>query len=258
MIAKETNLGRRVKKQLGQAFFRIAKVFGLRKPGYLNVHVQYRPDRYSLNNHLYQQQIGFYDQKDLARWNKGNYLNNAGDHTRFYFLNLCIDFLIEDKIEGDIAELGVYRGNSAFLLAKFARRTKKHVYLFDTFEGFDKKDLVMLDRSVSQEYFADTSLQTVKDFVGEENVIYIKGYFPESIKDMKADPTYSLIHIDCDLEKPMREALEYFYPRMQKGGFIIIHDHTSLFWDGAKRAIDGFFSDKPEFLIPIPDKSEHL
>jgi O-methyltransferase len=39
------------------------------------------------------------------------------------------------------------------------------------------------------------------------------------------------------------------------GGFLIIHDYMSLYWDGVEKAINEFFADKPERFIPIPDKS---
>jgi hypothetical protein len=47
--------------------------------------------------------------------------------------------------------------------------------------------------------------------------------------------------------------LEYFYPRMVPGGFLIVHDYGSLAWDGAEKAVDTFFADKPESVIQIPD-----
>lgn len=34
-----------------------------------------------------------------------------------------------------------------------------------------------------------------------------------------------------------------------------MHDYSSLCWPGATEAVDQFFADKPEFIIPVPDKS---
>jgi len=66
---------------------------------------------------------------------------------------------------------------------------------------------------------------------------------------------FSLVHLDCDLKKPTMAALEYFYPRIVKGGFLVMHDHSSYCWKGAEEAINEFFKDKPEWVIPVPDKS---
>ena len=218
-------------------------------------YIQYLPDRYSDNLHLYKQGANFFDYNDVKKWTAGFYDNNIGDLSRFFFLNLCIDQLIEEKITGDTGELGVFKGNSAFLLAKFSRRMNSKCYLFDTFEGFDEKDFEGGSEKRYEQDFSGTSLSSVKQLVGEENTVYIKGFFPDTLEQIDGAPEYALAHIDCDLEAPFRAGLDYFYPRLKKGGFLIMHDYTSLFWPGAKSAIDDFFKGKPEFLIPVPDKS---
>ena len=182
--------------------------------------------------------------------------DNGGDISRYFFLNLCIEQLIEEKITGNVVELaGVYRGNSAFLLAKFARRMQHTCFLFDTFSGFDPRDLKDAKDQSLRSAFEDTSLEGVRQLVGEENTVYVKGFFPDSLPQAGDIGELALAHIDCDLESPMAAALAHFYPRMKKGGFLIMHDYSSLYWPGAKKAIDAFFHDKAEYVIPIPDKS---
>ena len=220
-----------------------------------NYFIQSVPDRYSSNFDLYKQKTKFLIFKDLEKWIKGNYYNNIIDINRYFFFNLCIDYLIEEKIDGNVAEIGVYKGNSAFLLSKFAQIHDKTCYLFDTFEGFDSRDLIEQDITPAKDVFGDTSLEMVKKLVGERNTIYVKGYFPESLNQIEGIDDLVLVHIDCDLEKPILSALNYFYPRIRKGGFLIMHDHSSLYWPGAQKAINEFFIDKKEYIIPIPDKS---
>lgn len=221
------------------------------------LYTSYIPDKYSSNISIYKNTFyPFFDDNDVNKWVKGNFENNSGDLPRFYFLNLVIDQLLSENISGDVAELGVYKGNSAFLLAKFARAVNKKAYLFDTYEGFNKKDFTGSDGTLNHDQFSDTSVEYVKDFVGADNTVFIKGYFPESLKTVDLDNVnFSLVHIDCDLEKPFISALNYFYPKLMKGGFLILHDYSSLHWPAARKAIENFFSNKSEKLIPIPDKS---
>lgn len=219
------------------------------------LYTQHIPDRYSLNLAKYRQKSNFFNFQDLEKWVADNYQNNIVDINRFFFLNLCIDLLLVNGLTGNVAEIGVYKGNSAFLLSKFARKVDGTCYLFDTFKGFDQRDLFNLDAKVESKAFADTSLDFVKNIVGEENTVYVKGYFPDSIKDFEEPDSFILVHIDCDLEKPFSAALNYFYPKIKQGGFLIMHDYSSLYWQGAEKAIDEFFEDKREFVIPIPDKS---
>lgn len=180
--------------------------------------------------------------------------NRRSDMGRYYFFCLVFDQIVKEGIPGNFAELGVDKGHVAGVLATFARRIGTNLYLLDTFEGFSPKDFhgVDADRKIE---FSDTSLESVRASIGEDNVQYIKGYFPESAAQMPADLRFSLVHIDCDLYAPALSALKYFYPRMAPGGFIVIHDYNSLFWDGAENAVDEFFSDKPESVIPVPDAS---
>jgi hypothetical protein len=110
--------------------------------------------------------------------------------------------------------------------------------------------------NINYEEFKDTSLEYVQQFAGNANTVFVKGYFPESLNSVELDEKqFCLVHIDCDLEKPIAASLEYFYPKVSSGGFIIMHDYSSLHWPGARKAIQNFFEDKKEKLIPIPDKS---
>jgi hypothetical protein len=221
-------------------------------------YISYVPDKYSDNLEIYKNNYPeFYSQRDIHKFTNDNVSNNAGDLPRFYFLNLVIDQLLEENIAGDIAEIGVYKGNSAFLLAKFARLSNKTAFLFDTYKGFNENDVSNSNGSnINYEEFKDTSLEHVKKFVGETNTVFIEGYFPESLNGTDiAEKQFCLVHIDCDLEKPVVSSLEYFYPKLSSGGFIIMHDYSSLYWSGARKGIQEFFSDKKEKIIPIPDKS---
>jgi hypothetical protein len=178
---------------------------------------------------------------------------NQSDMARFYFFCLAFDQIVKEDLEGDLAELGVYKGNTATLLAEIARARGATAYLLDTFTGFNKKDIKGVDAAAREAAFSDTSLEAVRALVGEENVRYIPGYFPETASQIPDDARFCLVHIDCDLYAPIYSALEYFYPRMVPGGYLIVHDYTSLHWNGAERAVDEFFLDKPEPVIPLPD-----
>jgi hypothetical protein len=175
-----------------------------------------------------------------------------GDIARFMFFCLAFDQIHKEGIEGDFAELGVYQGSTAALLARHARRLNRCLYLMDTFEGFDRQDLSGLDSGAGAQ-FADASLDAVRGRVGEENTVYIKGHFPTTAAQLPENGRYCLVHLDADLYAPILSGLEYFYPRMVPGGFIIIHDYSSLCWPGAERAVDTFFANKPECVIPLPD-----
>ena len=189
------------------------------------------------------------------KWIRGNKTNNNGDASRFMALILNLRQLQAEGIEGDFAELGVWKGNSAAVLAEFATKTGKHLFLFDTFSGFDGRDLVGTDVN-HKRAFSDTSVDYVRETVGHgEITTYLQGFFPSTITDEVRARTFALAHIDCDLYEPMKAALEFFYPRMPRGGMLILHDYSSGTWAGAAQAVNEFSAATGEFVSLWPDKS---
>lgn len=190
----------------------------------------------------------------LKLWLAGSRHPNGGDLARFYTLWLNVNQVLSDDVPGDLVELGVYKGNSAGILAAFARRHGRHVFLFDTFEGFDKRDLHGVDSEQSIQ-FKDTSVAGVQKLVGTEGITYVQGFFPDSARQIVMPETIAVAHIDCDLYEPMKAGLEWFYPRLAPGGMMLLHDYSSGKWPGVTRAIDEFFSNLPERPMLVPDKS---
>lgn len=210
------------------------------------------PERYTTNRHLYEMQGGLARPEDADAFLSAG---GVGDHPRYFFLSLAVDQIVREKVTGDFAELGVYRGATAAVLAMMARRIGRSVYLLDTFEGFIERDLVDVNSGRDLQ-FSDTSIEAVRALVGEDELThYIKGHFPETASQIPDNKTFSLVHIDCDLYAPFKHALEYFWPRLSPGGFLVMHDYLSLHWAGTEKAVDEFFANKPESVVPIPDVS---
>lgn len=211
------------------------------------IYVAYRPDSdVFFNRHPEMAELS-------EKWVKNNKLKAVGDLPRFYALIMNIKQVLDDHVSGDIAELGVYQGNSAALFAHYAREYKRTVLLFDTFEGFDNRDLVGVDKSKTIR-LADTSLKDVRDLVGEERVRFVQGRFPQSIPPDLYSSRFCLVHIDCDLYEPAKAGLEFFYPRLSPGGLIILHDYGNPHWDGIKCAVDEYCHNIPERPVVLGDK----
>jgi len=157
------------------------------------------------------------------------------------------------KIEGDIAEVGVYKGGSAKLICE-AIKGAKDVHLFDTFEGLPKlssKDNLF---DFYEKKFA-APYDEVRNYLSRyKNVYFYKGTFPTSAIPVN-DKRFSFIHLDVDLYESTMDCLKFFYPRLNKGGVIISHDYIGT--NGVGRAFDEFFADKPEVIFePLIDSSQ--
>jgi hypothetical protein len=185
-----------------------------------------------------------------------NKMNNAGDSARLWSFILNIKQVLGEGIAGDFAELGVWRGNTAAVLAYFAAVHQRTVFLFDTYEGFAKKDLDGIDAH-QEMAFDDTSIAVVKNVIGESSSVceFVKGYFPDTLTETHAARRYAVVSLDCDLYEPMKAGLAFFYPLMSQGGILFLHDYSSRFWAGAKKAIDEFCAKQNEYVVLMPDKS---
>ena len=177
------------------------------------------------------------------------------DKVRFYNLWFQVQRLKKNKVSGAFAEIGVHLGETARAIHQMDK--DRIFYLFDTFEGFTEEDLAhenQTDDRFSTTMFADTSLDKVKMYInGSDSLRFKPGFFPDTSEGLE-DEQFALIHIDADLYAPTIAALNFFYPRLNKGGIIIVHDYNHN-WHGIPKAIDEFIGTIPESLIEIPDQS---
>ncbi len=175
------------------------------------------------------------------------------DKVRFYTIWLQMERLKEQNIPGAFAELGVYKGETAKFIHEMD--PTRDLHLFDTFDGFKKDDLLH-EKSTgikfSEDNFSDTSLEEVKARVGESAKLHFhKGFFPYTTKNLKDQP-YAFVHLDADLYAPTLAALNYFYPKLAKGGIILIHDYNHT-WAGLRQAVEEFSATIPEVPVEIAD-----
>jgi O-methyltransferase len=174
------------------------------------------------------------------------------DKVRFYTFWFQIERLKKESIPGSFAELGVYKGETGRMIHEMDPTRKFH--LFDTFEGFDQKDLAAENPEspgLSID-FSDTGLDSVKNFIdGNDNIFVHKGYFPSTTENL-GNELYSFVHLDADLYNPTLTGLHYFYSRLSEGGIIIVHDYNHN-WEGVTKAVDEFVATIPENPIEISD-----
>jgi len=172
------------------------------------------------------------------------------DYVRHAMMGLAIHRAAREGVVGDMAEVGVWRGDCARFIHSFA--PDRRLYLFDTFDGF--RDLTTKDLT-DDTRFRDTGVDIVRQTVGpSENVIIKKGIFPDTTQGM-GDNRFAFVSLDLDTYEGILEGWRYFYPRMAVGGYIFIHDFNATEYNfGPYRATTEFLSDKPENIIEIPDQ----
>jgi O-methyltransferase len=175
------------------------------------------------------------------------------DKVRFFNWWFQVERLKHEGIPGDFAEVGIYKGESAKILHHLD--PDRIFHLFDTFSGFQSKDLAEETgkaATYTTDNFSDTQIYKVLDLIGgNRNIRVYPGYFPDTAKAI-SERRFALVNLDVDLYNPTKAGLEFFYPRLSPGGVILIHDYNHL-WPGVLKAVDSFAASIPENLIRIPD-----
>lgn len=160
-----------------------------------------------------------------------------------------------ESISGACAEVGVFQGDTAKIINKaFADRK---LYLFDTFSGFDARDVESERQNGFSEAktgdYHDTSVERVlQKMEFPDQCVIKKGYFPETAEGL--EETFIFVRLDVDMYKPTKAGLEWFGERMAKGGFLISHDYYTESYGGVAQAIDEYVNEHPALRrIPVGD-----
>ena len=158
-------------------------------------------------------------------------------------------------IPGDVAELGVYKGEFAQLInTAFSER---RIHLFDTFEGFTAQDVAVerengYSRAETGD-FGDTAKAAVdKRLFYPEKAVFHKGFFPDTFKGCEK-LRFAFVSVDADLYAPTAAALPLFWDRLSPGGAIMVHDYNSTQFSGVRKAVDDFCSARGILPMPVCD-----
>lgn len=186
-----------------------------------------------------------------------NYITDYVRYRTFDYVTREMD----DSLEGDVAELGVYKGEFAKHINR--RFPDRKLYLFDTFEGFDCQEAETelaaghCDEEFIEKFKLGSEYLTLSKMKNRENCIVKKGLFPDSLEGLETK--FIFVSLDVDFEKSIYEGLKYFYPRLVKGGYIFIHNYNDRRLKGVKKAVDQFEADYGKLSkVPIPDNAGTL
>jgi len=177
------------------------------------------------------------------------------------------------NLEGDIVECGVWKGGNLILSQLLVENYKlnKKVYGYDTFAGMSQPCDMDVQRITgefaevewknrnkqNQNLWCYSSFEEVQTNIKNNvenfnNVRLIQGKVEETLEDENNLPkTISLLRLDTDWYESTKIELQVLYPRLVKGGVLIIDDYGM--WDGCRRAVDEYFKDSYVWLHYIDE-----
>lgn len=168
----------------------------------------------------------------------------SNDYVRLGTLELLCRRL--DAVPGAAAELGVYRG--AFARCINTLLPDRKLYLFDSFEGFSKDANAP---AAFQAAHRNTAVEKVLSIMPHPEQITVKpGFFPESLEGL--EERFCLVSLDVDFYQTTLEGLRYFWPRLEKGGCLMLHDWGSPSLPGVRQALADFQQEIGSAIPAVP------
>jgi O-methyltransferase len=179
---------------------------------------------------------------------------------RMYALYNAVRYVVQNKIEGDFVECGVWRGGSSMMIALTLLKlgvTNRKIYLYDTFEGMSEpteNDVdfrggdadSLLKKNVENK---ENSVWCLADLQDVQNNMALTKYSLASIKFVKGkvedtipktiSDNIALLRLDTDWYESTAHELKYLYPKLLMKGVLIIDDYGH--WEGCRKAVDEYF-----------------
>jgi hypothetical protein len=134
-------------------------------------------------------------------------------------------------VAGDFIEAGIWRGGAIALmraLLKAYNISGRKVFAADSFAGIPKNTRAIND---PVDLWSDrwvASLDEVRQAISrfgllDDKIEFVDGYFQDSLKSLEGK-RFSIVRLDSDSYDSVETSLEYLYPLLSQGGFLIVDD----------------------------------
>jgi len=168
----------------------------------------------------------------------------SNDYVRLATLELLCRRLAD--VPGAAAELGVYRGFFARCINQLLPERK--LYLFDSFEGFGEEAQASESFQAAHRNTAAEKVLSIMPF--PERIIVKPGFFPDSLDGL--EEPFCLVSLDVDFYQTTLDGLRYFWPRLEKGGYLLLHDWGSPKLPGVRKALAAFERELGQQIPSVP------
>ena len=201
----------------------------------------------------------YHNDESVVRYKEG--LMRSGmektDHflkqCRYYRLQQMLKSVLDKGITGSVAECGCWKGHSSYIIAEILAEYNYEgkFSIFDSFE-MGLSDKHEKDINIRHKLSEEDIKKEKKLFASKESDLHkvlkpydfykiYKGWIPDRFNEVEEEE-FIFVHLDVDLYQPTLDSLEFFYPRLKKGGVIVLDDYGYTQFPGAKKCVDEFLN----------------
>ena len=181
-----------------------------------------------------------------------------------------VNYIVKNRIPGDMCECGVWRGGSMMVVAKTLVHlgdTSRTLYLYDTFEGMSAPtaadethkgktaESILANTPKGSGYWCYAGLDEVRANLlstgyPAEKIQFVKGKVEDTIPGTLPAPL-SLLRLDTDWYESTLHELVHLYPLLNSRGVMVLDDYG--YWKGTKKAVDEYFEKHGPVFLQLID-----
>ena len=180
---------------------------------------------------------------------------------RLYAALSSVKYVIDNDIDGDIVECGVWKGGCSLAMAMLLKKynSPKKIHLFDTFAGMTAPSELDLETGTGKKLDSEflslqedgynkmsfSPIEEVKQNFAKANclhkAVFRKGDVLKTLNLASNLPKkISILRLDTDFYESTLKELENLYPLIAINGVLLVDDYGH--YDGARKAVDDYFS----------------
>lgn len=183
---------------------------------------------------------------------------------RIWSLLKAIDYVVDQPVEGDFVECGVWRGGSVMVMARRLlerNNSERTLWLYDTYEGMTpptSEDVEATTGTTAQQLLdstdvadgnnvwcvaglADVRANVLSTGYPVDRLRFVQGDVAQTLYE-QAPRSIALLRLDTDWYESTKVGLEVLYPRLAIGGVCVLDDYGH--WKGARKAVDDYFAEQ--------------
>jgi O-methyltransferase len=170
-----------------------------------------------------------------------------------------VQLVLDQHIQGDFVECGVWRGGSGLLMADLLRQAgarQRKVWLCDSFQGMPPVEAIDGPVAIAEATDPESPLSSQNSRVALEEVRqtfaelrladyveFVPGWFHETLPAWRERiGRIAILRLDCDWYASVRACLENLYDQVVEGGFVVLDDYFA--YDGCAVAVHEFLGQR--------------
>ncbi len=165
-------------------------------------------------------------------------------------LHNMLEFVRLNNIEGDLVETGVWKGGATIYMKFYCNlyNLQKKIFVCDSFQGLPKPS-GKFQADVNDIHYTFESLKvSLEDVTNnfklfgclDDNVIFVKGFFGDTLPNNDKFTKISLLRMDGDMYESTHDVFYSLYHKVTDRAPIIIDDYCL---DGCKKCVHDFISE---------------